>query len=166
MRRIFLLLAMVAIALVVSLGSLAGQHTEQAQAQAQPDTFNETIPFNTTLTDSCTGEAVTFEGTWHILVHFTQDASGGLHGVAHNNIQGQGVGSSGAKYITTQGSTSTSTISTDTANNFGVTGNARVVRTGVDGTQDDEVFTFRLHVTLTPNGELTAEVMENNVECI
>jgi hypothetical protein len=67
-----------------------------AQTQAETFTINEQVPIRFS-TDNCTGEPVAFEGTQHLLLHVTQNATGGFLVINHSDLQGQGVSPSGAK---------------------------------------------------------------------
>ena len=75
--------------------------------------------FNLTGTDPCTGASVTFTGTAHEVIEYTQDANGVVSGSAHINFANvHGSDPSGDKYVfvtTAEGSFSTSAASTATA---------------------------------------------------
>ena len=153
MRRVVLLLAAVAM-LVLVLAPVA-------QARA----MNQTIPISGTFFNECTGESFVFEGTLHIVGHINEDSSGGAHAGGTVTLQGQGVASSGAKYVIANGSSSHGNFGVDSAGNLHYTGTFHTIRQGEDGTQDDSRALFMFHFTQNANGELTAVIDNATFEC-
>jgi hypothetical protein len=163
MKRILLLLAAVAmLVLVLAPG---------AQAQATNETTNETALFTATFFNPCTGEDVYFEGHIHLLFHHTVDSTGGDHGKFNANVQGEGVGlSSGDRYILTQ--THNDQINNDsplegeqTRLNVTFVSHLHLTRQGETGTEDDYRAHFLFLVTQNANEEITAEVVNGEIEC-
>lgn len=123
---------------------------------------NEKVPFSFSFTSPCTGETVVFSGTQHQLFRVTEDEAGGFHvGVSINWQNVTGTAPSGTKYqipLTLKQSVNfTNGATTATA-----TQNFRVV---AQGNADDWSGHILFHVTITPDGTVTAEKFVFDVEC-
>ena len=94
MSRAVLLLATMALAILAASGvALASQKPQIVR-----------IPIDETVLNPCNGESVHLTGTFQIVFHVTEDASGGFHLIAEGNAQGvKGVGTSGTQYRATGG---------------------------------------------------------------
>src|SRR5215217_2861921 len=74
-----------------------------ALAQAQSFTDRQVIPVpGAGVINPCTGEEVIFDGTLRFVVHVTQNEGGAAIFVSNATFHGQGVSSSGAKYVVNQ----------------------------------------------------------------
>ena len=156
----------IATCLVIVLTTLAG--AAAARAQATTVTTNEQIPFELIAFVPCAnggaGELVLVSGTLHVLTHQTIDTQGGVHAKTHFQPQGAtGVGlTTGDTYHAT-GVTqehfnfNASAGFTDTfINNFRIIG---------EGPDNNLLVHQTIHVTITPNGDVTSEVLNTSVEC-
>lgn len=143
--------------------AFAGAGTE-AFGQATTTTTNEDIPFNSSLTNTCNGDMVTFSGTLHVVNTYTVDASGGTHLKTHTNYQDvTGTGTpSGLTY-------NVRTVSNEVVNdNDGPQSEATVISTVKLISQGPALNFFLrvvMHVTVNANGETTSEVQEVSIEC-
>ena len=158
MLRVLLLAGMMATAMIVASSGVA-------LAQAEP----QREPFNTTFFSPCTEELILVEGFAIFLpqrVHF--DQGGGLHGMQHGLIQGEGVGTiSGAKYIFNSLSSGASVLRLDEGTNTSVFVTPfTFVREGEDGSPDDLVGTGRFKFTTNANGELVVELTVEDFRCV
>ena|SRR5215211_6080119 len=157
----------VALALAASLLTLAVVLAKPAQAQAQTDHFNERVPISGVFVNPCTGEEVTYEGTIHLVFQRTEDASGGFHFKGHQNIQVQGVGTSGAKYVIleTNNQQQNFDVFSESASSFTSTDTFQVIRQGSETAEDDFQGKATFHVTVNANGEVTSDVVKFESEC-
>ena len=157
MKRIMLLVAVAAMA-VLTLSPAAQAHEERLR-------FVE-IPLSGEAFNPCTGEALTFEGTLHIINNSTEDNAGGYHTFSLSRVHTQGVSDSGAKY-TSIGVTPVTTKygPDDSAYTFTASIKTRLIRQGEDGTTEDFKYRLVTHVTRNANGEFTAQVRMLDIEC-
>ena len=123
---------------------------------------NVRVPFALTVTNPCTGEAVFLEGTTHLLVTATLDASGGAHFVEASNTQGTGISASGASYILIATGEFVETPAS-VIGNFTLLNTFRVLRQG-GSTGDDFTATELMHVTVV-NGEAVVDLIRVDTEC-
>lgn len=135
-----------------------------AYGQATTVTTNETIPFTSTLTNTCNGDQVTFQGNMHVTNHTTADASGGFHLRTHTNYQDvTGTGApSGLNYRV--GTTSNQT----TNDPDGAQSEMTVIQTIKLISQGSALNYFIrvvFHITINANGETTSIVNETSIEC-
>lgn len=157
MQRFATHLAVLAVALV---GATA------AGAEAITFTSNERVPITLFVFVPCandgTGELVELTGTLHVLTHVTIDDRGGLHVKTHFQPQGvSGVGlTTGDKYqgtgVTQQRFNATAGITDTFVNNFRIVG---------QGPGNNFLVHQNVHITITPNGDVTAAVDNFRVEC-
>ncbi len=162
----------VVVVMVSALAVAAGLLTlallaKPAQAQAQPEHVEEHTPVTFEQVNPCTGEVILVEGTGHVVGHYTEDASGGLHYVLHSHSQGRGVSTSGAKYTFSSGSNQTHNVKVDASSAEAFTWTDRVIfnRQGSDTPGDDLQGHFLFHATVNANGELTVVFERAEFEC-
>ena len=156
----------IATCLVIVLATLAGAAV--ARAQATTVTTNERIPFSLIAFVPCAnggaGEEVLVTGTLHVLTHVTIDTQGGLHVKLHFQPQGaSGVGLTTGDIYRATGVTqehvnfNANTGFTDTfINNFRIIG---------QGPDNNLLVHQTIHITVTPNGDVTSVVDNTSVEC-
>jgi hypothetical protein len=162
-NRVKVVVVMLALALVAGLLALA-LGAKPTQAQAQTDTFNQRAPIDGVFFNECTGEFVTYAGTEHVVIHRTEDASGGFHFKFHENIQVQGESASGAKYVAHE-IDNESEVFSESADNLTITRTLQFIRQGSETATDDFLLKQLVHFTINANGELTSEVVNQKVEC-
>jgi len=170
-NRVRVVAVITALALALGLLTLALM-AKPTQGQAQTQHFNERIPIDDiVLLNECTGELVHIEGTFHETFHITQDANGGFHAqTTHYNFVGEGVGlTSGDEYVVREVSNMTGNVQDvedpSAQQNFTMTYTFHVMRKGSDSPEDDFLWTFVVHNTISANGELTSEVVRASVKC-
>jgi hypothetical protein len=149
---------------LVVLATLAGAAI--AQAEATTVTTNEQIPFSLIAFVPCAndgaGEEVLVTGTLHVLEHVTIDARGGLHVKIHFQPQGAtGVGlTTGDTYhatgVTQEHFNATGVFNDTFINNFRMIG---------PGPNNNLLVHQTIHITITPNGDVTSDVVNTSVEC-
>ena len=160
---------MLALALAGGLLALA-LLAKPTQAQAQTENFNERIPLTIITTNECTAEAISVEGTVHVVGTTTQDAAGNLHVQGHTNFVGEGVGiTSGAEYIVREVQTTHGNVhdfeGDQAPATFTQPYTLHVIRKGSATPEDDFLIHTLFHITVNANGEVTAEVVEESFEC-
>lgn len=140
----------------------------QVSQNAQAITFidNVKVPTNISVFVPCAaggaGEVVNLSGTLHLLFHTTIDASGGFHSTFLSQPQGvSGTGlTTGDKYQGTGETQSTFNgkvgFESTFVNNFKIIG---------QGPGNNFLVHENFHVTVNPNGEVTAFVDNFSVEC-
>ncbi len=155
MKRVVL---MVTVALVMAAIALAGG----AALASEPPVILR-IPINEPIVNPCNGESVFLTGTFQIVLHGTEDASGGSHFIAEGNAQGVGgVSASGTKYRATGGFWDEFN-SNNGATVFNSVGVFNIISQGTAPNFISEV-TFKF--TVNANGEPTAEVVHINAKCV
>ena len=149
-------------ALTAALFALAA--AAPAYGQATTTTTNETIPFTSTLPNTCNGDLVTFQGNMHVTNTVTTDSGGGFHLKTHVNYQN----------VTGTGSPSGNTYNVRTTSNETLNDNesgqveTTVIQTVKLITQGPALNYFLqlvFHITVNANGETTSEVSESRVQC-
>ena len=154
----------IATCLVITLATLAG--AAAARAAAITETTNLQIPLTLEVFVPCAndgaGELVELTGTLHVLLHITTDGRGGFHVKSHSQPQGiSGVGlTTGDKYQAT-GVTQdvfhlTAGITETFVNNFRIIG---------QGPGNNFLVHENFHITITPNGDVTAFHDNFSIEC-
>jgi hypothetical protein len=112
--------------------------------------------------DGGAGELVTLSGDLHVLVRFTQSKQGGIHAGVHFQPQGiTGVGdTTGDRYqatgVTQDQFNATVGVEETFINNFRIIG---------QGTGNNYLVQNLFHITINPNGTLTAFVDRLSVDC-
>ena len=155
---------MIRVVVVAVLAALfAAVTAPRGSADAVVTTINATVPFSAVFDDPCTGEPVTLTGNLHVLIHITQNAAGGFEAKEHFQPQGiAGVGASGTEY---QGTGVTQDATEDSPGpQFDSTfiNNFRIIS---HGTSSNYTAHDTVHVTFNANGDLTAVVANDSVEC-
>jgi hypothetical protein len=141
-----------------------------AQAQAETTTSTDHSTFNTSVFNGCTGdtsELFFIEGTMDTVAHTTIDANGERHTTFYNSIKGRGESDSGAKYVINQEFKFHENFQAgDPEYNVTFTQTIKLMLVGsYRSTADDETVKVVSHQTLTPEGELTSEVVRFEQEC-
>ena len=168
-------LTVVAIAAVVAVVLLAMAlvlpgllRTAPAQAEATTVTTQQKIEVGVLVFVPCAnggaGEDVALSGNLHVLFHFTEDGSGGLHIQVHENpggISGTGL-VSGDKYRAVGEIRDAFNVKPPFLAEFSSVGNFRIIG---EGPGNNFLVHETLHVTVNANGEVTAEVDILSVEC-
>jgi hypothetical protein len=154
----------IATCLVVVLATLAGRAA--ARAEATTETTNLQIPITLVAFVPCAnggaGELVELTGTLHVLLHTTADGRGGFHVKSHFQPQGvSGVGlTTGDKYqgtgVTQDEFHVTAGITETFVNNFRIIG---------QGPDNNYLVHENFHITITPNGDVTALHDNLSIEC-
>lgn len=140
------------------------QVSQNAQATAFID--NVKVPINISVFVPCAaggaGEVVNLSGTLHVLFHTTIDASGGFHSTFLSQPQGvSGTGlTTGDKYQGTGESQSTFNGKVGFESTF--VSNFKIIG---QGPGNNFLVHENFHVTVNPNGEVTAFVDNFSVEC-
>jgi hypothetical protein len=134
--------------------------------QAQTSTNNDTIPFDANFFVPCAaggaGEIVALSGQLHVLIHVTVNDVGGTNIKTH--FQPQGI--SGVGLIT--GDTYRGTgVTQDQESNTGATEFTAVNNVNLigPGPGNNLLVHQLIHITINPNGELTAVVVNSNIDC-
>jgi len=133
-------------------------------------TQNEKIPYDMIVWVPCAndgaGEDVELSGMLHILVTYTEDGAGGRHYKMHYQSQGiTGVGTvTGDKYQATGVTQDNVYIAPDDGYPYVHTyiNNFRIIGQGPgNNLQVHDTY----HITIDANGEVTAEVVNSEVDC-
>jgi hypothetical protein len=126
-------------------------------------TDRQTVPFRTTVV-ACSGERVRVSGELLLIDHFTQDSDGGFH--VHSSLVPRhvtGVSASGVKYHVVGGQRDTFNVSGRGTVTETFTSQFNVISEG--GDQNLQIIeTF--HITITPNGDVTAFVDNFRAKCV
>ena len=158
MKRLVLSLAVMVTALALAAG--------MALAQANTVTVNEKVPFNLVLENRCTGEPVRFTGNLLIVFHITEDAKGGIHVQEH--FQPQGVSGTGLESGEQYRAVGVSRRDLYFAPGEEVREFTRVSRFFIvsKGPSENLLVAATIHVTINPNGEVTAEIDRLTSRCV
>jgi hypothetical protein len=162
--RKFIQQTTVIVALVFAIGIIFTT-TTPAYAQAITSTERISGPVDGFVSNSCNGEDVKLSGNVNIVIHVTQDASGGFHIVSgHTNFQGvTGIGeSTGDKYIFAGGVNPIQNIREGSVNESTFLAHGRLIS---QGNQANQLATTQFHVTFNANGEITAEIDSFSFKC-
>jgi hypothetical protein len=146
--------------LLAALALFAGAAMPAAAAPADADTQNFVIPFATTLTPTCGGEAIHLEGDLHVVQHTTFSSAGQTLVLSSFNPAGiAGIGmETGAQYRATGDTQQVRTDGRTTTyiNNF------RLIGAGQAG---EFLVHYTVHQTVDPSGQITATVDNRSIEC-
>lgn len=128
--------------------------------------YNEKIPFVDDF-DGCSGERISIDGVQHIVGRFTKDGKGRLHFGFTRNTYGTGIGQvSGDKYILTDAVARESLeVVSGQPQTFLEQYHSRLIRQGETFSDDDTLIHFLSKITVNANGEITAAVEIQSVEC-
>lgn len=122
-----------------------------------------TAPIAALVNDPCTGELVAVTGTDHIVFDTYTDNQGGIHArIQHHSADLNGVG------VTTQlnyNGSLDSTLATDVGPAPTQTHLDTSVMLIAQGSVDNFIFSYLLHVTVNANGEVTSTVDNPTTRC-
>jgi hypothetical protein len=116
-------------------------------------------------TDCSVSETLAFSGTYRSVVHYTLDGSGSAH--FSSSVQTNGVATgllTGALYRFSGASSSSSVEAPDGLPYHNTFTNTFLLVS--QGAQDNLLMHITLHVTVTPEGVITAEVADTRFECV
>jgi hypothetical protein len=151
--------------LVVAMLLLGAWGVMQSSAvHAAPVVNIRDIPVSGTLFNECGGEDVAFSGAFHIVIHSTSDGAGGLHSDITLNWHGvTGVGlTSGARYQMPEEHHSVENFNSENGFTASNSDNFRLIGQGPDNNQ---VVNFLFHLTITPDGTVTASFTDFRSVC-
>ena len=128
--------------------------------------YNERISFVDDF-DACTGERVSIEGVQHIVGRYNKDDNGKLHFGFTRNTNGTGLGQvSGDSYILTDNvNRSSLEFVSGEVRTFTEQYTSRFIHKGENVPNDDTLIHFKSTYTINANGDLTASVEIQSVEC-
>ena len=128
--------------------------------------YNEKIPFTDDF-DACSGERVTIDGIQHIVGRFTKDGKGRLHFGFTRNTNGAGIGQiSGDEYILKDTVSRTDIeVVPDQPSVFKEAYHSVFIHKGESFSNDDTLIHFLTKITVNANGDITAAVEIQSVEC-
>jgi hypothetical protein len=128
--------------------------------------YNEKIPFVDDF-DACSGERISVDGVQHIVGRFTKDGNGKLHFGFTRDTIGTGIGQiSGDKYVLTDAvARSSLEIVPGQSQTFLEQYHSRLIRQGEAFAADDTLIHFLSKITLNADGEVTASIEIQKVEC-
>jgi hypothetical protein len=155
-KRIVLMLSVMAVALALSAGA--------AISEATTEHISYEFPVEATLTNPCNGEEVMFTGTVSQVQQNTTDNTAGEHLTTHNIvIKGRGMGlTSGEEYILTQAGNSSPQ---DPAGDTLTAGGTETVNFVSTGGADNFQARFTVRETMNANGEFTAQIYNVSTRC-
>jgi hypothetical protein len=137
--------------------------TGHVEAQAQPVTNHQIVPFDTTI-PGCT-EPIAFTGTVLLEATGVQTASGGFNIELHSNPQGV-VGTGLLSGITYQGTgASQIAIATPSSGSFVITVINTINFIAPGATANSLLVHATFHVTVNPDGTVTAAIDNLSVTC-
>jgi hypothetical protein len=133
----------------------------RAQANTETLKFSDSFPFS--FFNECTGEVVSGVVNVKTTLHLTEDGHGGFHAHFHAVFNGRAVGeTSGIQYVGPQvnhdsfHATSGGILEETSTLNF---------RFLSAGGADNILTHILLHITITPNGDVTSEFLNITEEC-
>ena len=135
-----------------------------AYGQATTVTTTETVPITGTLTNPCSGDLVTFQGSAVVTNHVTTDANGGFHLRTHVNYQNvTGTGApSGLNYRVGTTSNETTNDPDGPQAEMTVIQSVKLISQGPD---QNYFMRFVYHIAINANGVVTTTVNETSIEC-
>ena len=161
MKRLVLLVAVVATTLALAAG--------MALAQATTDTFTETVPVNSLAFNTCTepAEIVLLTGDIHLLIHQTLDANGGIHVQTQSQPQGGGLlgtgQTSGTQYKAVGVSQENVYLPPGEGSETTIVSRFQLVS---EGSSVNTLLEVTIHLTFNANGEPTARVLHSEIKCV
>src|SRR5215211_319782 len=128
--------------------------------------YNENIIFTDDF-DGCLGERITVDGIQHIVGRFTRDANGKLHFGFSRNTRGKGIGQeTGDTYLLMDTVSRTSLEITPSEPRVFTEGYRSILmHHGEELPNDDTIIHFLSRLTVNANGEVTAAIEIQSVEC-
>jgi hypothetical protein len=152
--------AVVAVSMTVIIGLMT---PTRAMAQASPFTQVSSSPFGpVVVVSTCTGEAVTIQGTERSLIHVTFDASGGGHFRFHTGQHGFGVGVISGKQYTFASTAGSEANFPGTSFEFTQQMRSSLITAGPNNNQ---VLHSTVHVTFNANGDFSSTVDNFSADC-
>ena len=122
------------------------------------------VPFEGVGLNNCNGEDYSFTGKHFSQMQVTEDSSGGLHIVVLERLRGTAVDLvTGSKYVSMEGGTYTETDTTAGVVNFTLPFTGTVISLNKD--VPDLHYSFRLHLTINSNGNLTSSTNTFEIFC-
>jgi hypothetical protein len=147
----------------LALTLLALVNPAETNAQATVITTNTEVPIEFFNVNSCTGDAITIEGTSHVLFHVTTTPSGHSNEKLEINFALQGVNAvSGIRYVVNETVGSTTASNVNGAFVFNTVSHLNVI---AQGSEDNLVVRTEIHTTFNANGELTSSRFVFTTEC-
>jgi hypothetical protein len=143
------------------IGMIAFALPATSSAAAMPENSVTRVPLNTTVGNACTGETVTISGTFLVVLHIVRDGNEGFHITFNEITQGvEGVGESGTRYRYSnvysnaiyRGTTSAETLVFE-------------INLVSSGSSDNSRIRETIHFTITPDGDMTADVVDVTISC-
>ena len=123
--------------------------------------FSDSFPFS--FFNDCTGEVVSGVVGVKSTVHVSADGSGGFHAHFHDVFNGRAVGeTSGIQYVGPQTDHDSFNASSGGALEETFTVNFRFLSRG---SADNILTHILIHITITPNGDVTSETATFTFEC-
>ena len=121
---------------------------------------NITVPVSGTVINPCNGETLNFSGSAHFNSSVTLSGSGGFHLAQHDNIHVTATGDQGNTYVGNE------------EDSFELNGTVGIEETATDifteisrGSAPNFVQKAVFHVTVNPNGTVTAFVNDFTAQC-
>lgn len=146
---------------VMLMAALMGPTSVMAQAASTTIKFSDSFPFS--FFNDCTGEVVSGVVSVKTTIHETVDAGGGYHFHFQDVFNGRAVGeTSGVQYVGPQTDHESFHVSSSGALEDTFTLNFRFISLGsADNIQTQLLF----HITITPNGDVTSELVNIRAVC-
>jgi hypothetical protein len=141
----------------------------QATSAAAAQVFNVTEPATTIFPNGfvnpCNGETIRVtEGVGHLHLETTTSANGGFHADINGNLEGvKGTGSLGNSYTVTAWFHESTNSSSNSAFVFS---DGDVFHLLSSGSAPNFDFSAVIHVTINPNGDVTATVSDIRPKCV
>jgi hypothetical protein len=149
------------LAVIMLMVALLGPTSAMAQDASTTIKFRDTFPFS--FFNNCTGEVVSGVVSVKSTIHETIDASGGLHFHFHDVFNGRAVGeTSGIRYVGPQTDHESFHVSSNGALEDTFTVNFRFIS---QGKADNIQLHLLFHITITPNGDVTSELVKIRDVC-
>jgi hypothetical protein len=125
--------------------------------------FNQDIPISFVDFSPCTGELISFSGTIHVVERETVDGSGGIQIGIHENYQGvTGVGLTTGTVYHAPGVLNQQLNFTNGATTQTFTEDVRYIAPGRD---NNLLVHYNQHITINPDGTVTAFVDNVRITC-
>jgi hypothetical protein len=160
LRRCLVLVAMMLLAMALGVAPAWAARASEGAISVSVPQDGRIVP------NDCNGELVEVSGDLHFVFNVVLNPRGGITVVSSDNPQGitgvglttgtQYQGTGGARNIIAIGSPTTSALS------FTIISNFRLVS---EGSSDNFLVHETIHFTLTPDGEVTAEVVKLEATC-
>ena len=135
--------------------------------QAQSNTEQFRVPFESVGTPLCGGEEIFFSGTAHFVFHVTTGPDGeSVYTFSHLNYQrSSGVTTSGEKYEINEVNNAGARTTQTGLNEFDTVIHGTLVDQGKGINEENTIVQFVIHTVIHPNGEITGEVENVEIKC-